>query len=58
MYRDGLGLKQDDVEAYKWFTLSADQSDGEATRARDHLAARMDVTQIAEAEQRAEEWRE
>jgi TPR repeat protein len=56
MYRDGLGREQDDVEAYKWFTLSATQGHEDAVRERETLTSEMDAAQITEAQRLAREW--
>lgn len=56
MYRDGLGREQDDVEAYKWFTLSATQGHIDAVRERKTLTSEMDAADIAEAQRLPREW--
>jgi hypothetical protein len=51
-YADGQSLPMDYVEAYKWSLISESSFD------RKSLTKKMDATQIAEAEERAREWRE
>jgi TPR repeat protein len=64
MLADGRGVARNTVEAYKYFTLAADQSAAwttgfanQATRAREMLAKRMTPSQIAEAQSLAREWK-
>jgi TPR repeat protein len=62
LYAQGNGVPQDEVEAYKWFTLAAASytdkqfRDG-AVQARDRVAARMTPALIAEAQKLAREWK-
>ena len=60
-YRDGQGVEQDYVEAHKWLSLAAAGAvaDLQSTYAenRDALANVMTPAQLAEARQRAAEWR-
>ena len=65
MYEQGRGVTQDYVEAHKWFNIAAAYST-ETTQAserilarylRDAIAKRMTPAQIAEAEKRANEWK-
>ena len=61
LYSQGNGGPQDDVEAYKWFTLAAatyteKQFRDGAVQARDRVAARMTPALIAEAQKLAREW--
>ncbi len=58
MYRDGLGLEQDYVEAYKWFTLSATQGYEDAVRDGGTLRSEMKAAHIAEAQRRVQQWHE
>ena len=53
MYRDGVGVERDLVEAYAWFTAAGDNSvmDGLAYRAE--IAKDMSPEQIAEGKRRA-----
>ena len=60
LYATGRGVLQDDVEASMWLNLAVARSAGEAREryvaARDGLAARMTLDQLAEAQRRAREW--
>ena len=61
MYRNGQGVLQDYVEAYKWMSLAMARSTGEnqkrVAEARDRVAEIMTPAQIAEAKKLADEWR-
>ena len=64
MYRNGLGVAQDDVQAYKWYNLAAMHFPESATSSRDGaimnreaIAARMTAAQIADAQKLAQEWK-
>ena len=60
----GRGMRQDLVEAYKWYTLAASYSiddyrtHREAGRAMDAIAIRISSGQMAEARRQAQLWRE
>ena len=56
-YDNGLGVPQDLVRAYMWFTLSAAQGKEGAAVFRDLIARRMTPAQIAEAQKFAREWK-
>jgi TPR repeat protein len=56
-YDNGLGVPQDKVRAYMWFTLSAAQGREGAAAFRDLIARRMTPAQIAEAQKLAREWK-
>jgi len=56
MYKDGLGVLQDFIQAHKWYNLAGANGDKFATESRDRLAERMTPAQIAEAQQLAREW--
>ena len=57
LYDNGLGVPQDKVRAYMWFTLSAAQGRGGAAAFRDLIARRMTPAQIEEAQKLAHEWK-
>jgi hypothetical protein len=61
-YPNGESMPRDVVEAYKWYSIAATTSSKAwrslATTSLDALAATMDATQIAEAQQRARDWTE
>jgi TPR repeat protein len=56
-YRVGMGVDQNDVAAYMWYTLAADQGSQAAADARALVAERMKPKQIAKAEAKAREWK-
>ena len=56
-YDNGLGVPQDKVRAYMWFSLSASQGREGAAAFRDLIARRMTPAQIAEAQKLAREWK-
>ncbi len=61
MYRDGRGVPQSDVDAYKWFSLAASRTSNaelrdRATKNRDNVSAKMNPANIAQAKKRAREW--
>ena len=57
MYRRGLGVLQDYVEAHKWLNLAASRGEAAAVEERDALAAKMTPQQVAAAQERAAAWR-
>jgi TPR repeat protein len=60
----GRGMRQDLVEAYKWYLLASSYSiddyrtHREAGRAMDAIAIRMSAREVAEARSQAQAWRE
>ena len=56
-YDNGLGVPQDKVRAYMWFSLSAAHGREGAAALRDLIARRMTPAQIAEAQKLAREWK-
>ena len=56
LYRQGLGVPQNYVEAHKWLNLAASRGEAAALEERDALAAQMTPTQVAEAQERATQW--
>ena len=64
MYEYGNGVVQDFVQAHKWYNLAASRVSAserdlrdKSVRNRDHLAARLSPTGIAEAQRVARGWR-
>ena len=57
LYREGLGVLQDFVEAYKWFNLAASRGNAEAASERNELSASMTPEQLAEGQSLARAWR-
>ena len=57
MYRRGLGVLQDYVEAHTWLNLAASRGEAAAAEERDALAAKMTPQQVAAAQERAAAWR-
>jgi localization factor PodJL len=49
----GLGTDKSYAEAYKWFALAAAQGDEEAAKKRDEVAAALDASALAAAQQAA-----
>jgi localization factor PodJL len=47
----GLGTAKSYAEAYKWFALAANQGDRESAKKRDDVAAHMDASVLADAQQ-------
>lgn len=56
LYRQGLGVVQDYVEAHKWLNLAASRGEAAALEQRDALSAQMTPEQIAAAQQMAAAW--
>jgi TPR repeat protein len=56
MHVEGQGVEQDNVAAYMWFSLSLQQGNPSAQIRLDRLESDMSEEEIAEAQQRAEEW--
>ncbi len=56
IYSQGRGVPKDSVQAYRWYTLAADQGDDLAEKFKDHLAKSMTLDQLAEAQRLAREW--
>jgi TPR repeat protein len=57
-YRLGLGVDRNEVSAYMWYTLAADQGSRAAADARELVAARMEPKQIEKAEAKARDWKD
>ena len=49
LYGAGLGVPQDTIQAYAWFSVSADQGNAEAAENRDIVAAGMSPGALTEA---------
>ncbi|MBU1249289.1 MAG: SEL1-like repeat protein [Proteobacteria bacterium] len=56
MYYNGEGVPKDDVEAYKWFNLSAAQGNSDASNNRDIIFKTMTRAQIQKGQQLSKEW--
>lgn len=56
MYRDGQGVRRDDIRAYMWFELAARRGQFGAADLRDDLGQRMPEWQVAEARKMADGW--
>ena len=56
MYAGGIGVRQDLVEAYKWFLLAAERDQAGAAQKRDMLTAVMTAEQITTAQALARQW--
>jgi uncharacterized protein len=64
LYAEGLGVPQNYVQAYKWYSLavaglpvSNTENREYAIKYRDHLAAKMTPDQVAEAQKLASAWK-
>jgi hypothetical protein len=55
MYRDGVGVERDLVEAYSWFSAAGDNSVMDGFAYRGEIARQMSAEQIAEGKRRAAE---
>ena len=55
-YADGLGVRRDMVEAYKWCYIAAKHGQMQADRNKDHLAAQMKPDEVARGREAAERW--
>lgn len=59
-HRNGLGVLEDDVEGYKWLTLASSRADRvqrkRCVEIRDFVANQITLAQVADAQQRANEW--
>ena len=60
MYNNGEGVPQDYVYAHKWLNLAVSRTTSGKLKdfrlTRDNLAEKMNVLQVAEAQQLAREW--
>ena len=56
IYYEGQGVKEDDVEAYKWFKLAQSQGEMDAEKALTNCAARMSKEQVNTAEEEAKQF--
>ncbi len=56
MYFEGDGIAKDEIEAYKWAYLSAQQGVEQAILAVDFLEHQLKPDQIREAKRLAKEW--
>ena len=57
MYERGVGVPQDNILAHLWYNLAAAQGIPDAAQARDFVAHRMSLSQIATAQKLAADWR-
>ena len=53
MYAAGKGIRQSDVEAYKWFALASAQGNLDARKQLAEVAKRLTPEQIVQAKQAA-----
>ena len=56
MYDSGLGVPQDNVQAYMWLSLAAMRGGKKAKKNLNSVAEKMTLAQIAEAQRLAREW--
>ena len=57
LYTEGKGVRQDYIQAHKWFNLAAAGGVGEALASRNHVESRMTAAQVAKAQQLARDWK-
>ncbi len=57
LYARGLGVGQDLVQSYLWFSAAAGQGDGEAGRKRDEVATKLSPKDLTEAKSLAASFR-
>jgi uncharacterized protein len=62
LYAEGLGVRRDDAQAFKWFTIAAERSADayartNAAKGRDSAARNLTPDQIARAQRLAREWK-
>jgi localization factor PodJL len=57
LYTRGMGVKEDIVEAYKWFAIAASGGDSDAASKRDMLASAMQPDQLEKARGLAGLWK-
>ncbi len=55
-YEQGVGVPEDDIQAYAWFSLASAQGYQDARDAKEILAGRMTRAQIAEAQKLSREY--
>jgi len=58
MYDEGLGAKQDYIQAHKWFNIAGANGDEIGHKNKDIIEERMTPGQIAEAQKLARKWME
>jgi TPR repeat protein len=56
MYRDGIGVLRDYIEALKWYYLAARAGNERAIFLRDQLEKNAFPTQVDEAQELAKKW--
>ena len=57
LYARGLGVRQDYIQAYKWYDLAAAQNNENASKSRRKIAARMSPTQVSKAQRLSRVWK-
>ena len=57
LYKAGIGVLQDYIEAHKWLNLAAARGDLDAAKERNELAAEMTADERAEGQRLARTWR-
>ncbi len=55
MYEEGKGVKEDLIQAYVWFSAAASQNYNESREDRDRVARKLSSSQLAIAENRADQ---
>ncbi len=57
MSSQGRGVPKDSIQAYRWYTLAANQGDDLADKFKNHLAKSMTLDQLAEAQRLVRGWK-
>jgi len=57
LFARGIGTRPDLAQAFKWFAIAAAQSDAEAAKKRDEIAAKLSPADLAAAKEVVERWR-
>jgi len=56
LFADGNGVVKDNVAAYEWMTLAAQNGNADCSQGISHLLPQMTPEQIAEAKRRVASW--
>ena len=56
LYRYGRGVEQNDIQAYKWLSISAREGHEQPQETKQRLEEEMTPVQVAEAQELARKW--
>ena len=56
LYQHGMGVQQDDQQAYQWFSLAAIAGDAEAGKRKAGVAELLGKAKAAELDRRVAQW--